>query len=62
MLLLIAVSTALFAVLFRIVGRSYRNINSALKSHAAARNFKMTGQKKHSVVQTIAYKEFRRMT
>ncbi len=59
-LLLIVVSVALFAGLFYLVGRSYRNINSALKSHAAARKYKMTGQKKRSVVKSIAFKEFRR--
>ncbi|MCR5094471.1 MAG: hypothetical protein K6B72_10920 [Lachnospiraceae bacterium] len=61
-LLLAGVSAALFAAVFALVGRSYRNINSALRSHAAARNFRMTGQKKHSVVQAIAFKEFRRLT
>ncbi|MBP3824361.1 MAG: hypothetical protein ILA11_01320 [Butyrivibrio sp.] len=60
-LLLIVVSSALFLILFRIVGRSYRNINSALKTHAAGGKFKMTTQKKRSLVTTIAYKEFRRM-
>ena len=37
-LLLVGVSGLLFAAVFRIVGSSYRNINSALKSHAAAKN------------------------
>ena len=60
-LLLIAVSVLLFTVLFKVVGKSYRNINSALKNHAAARKYKMTGQKKRSIVNTIAYKEFRRI-
>ena len=60
-LLLIVVSSALFIILFRVVGRSYRNINSALKSHAARGKYKMTTQKKRSVVTAIAYKEFRRM-
>ncbi|MBR6225405.1 MAG: hypothetical protein IKR02_06750, partial [Firmicutes bacterium] len=60
-LLLIAVSALLFTVLFRVVGRSYRNINSALKNHAAARKYKMTGQKKRSVVRALAYKEFKRI-
>lgn len=60
--LLTAVSVALFCLLFFIVGRSYRNINSALKSHAAARKYKMSSQKQKSLVNTIAYKEFKRMT
>ncbi len=61
-LLLIVVSSALFLILFRIVGRSYRNINSAIKSHAAGGKYKMTVQKKRSLVNAIAYKEFKRMT
>ncbi len=61
-LLLIGVSLVLFAGVFYVVGRSYRNINSALKSHAAARNYKMTAQKKRSVVGAIAFKEFKRLT
>ena len=52
----------LFAVLFTVVGNSYRSINSALKSHAAARNYRMTRQKKRSVIHAIAFKEFRRLT
>ena len=61
-LLLVGVSALLFAVLFRIVGRSYRNINSALKSHAASKNYKMTAQKRRSIVNAIAFKEFKRLT
>ena len=55
-LLLIGVSVLLFAAVFTIVGNSYRNINSALKSHAAAKNYRMTGQKQRSVVTAIAFK------
>lgn len=61
-LLLTVVSAALFAAVFSIVGRSYRNINSALRSHAAAGNFKMSAQKQRSVVSAIAFKEFKRLT
>ena len=60
--LLTGVSILLFAVVFSLVGRSYRSINSKLKSHAAARNFKMKGQKKNSIVKAVAFKEFKRMT
>ncbi len=60
-LLLVGVTAALFAAVFAVVGRSYRNINSALKSHAAAKNYRMTAQKKRSVLQAIAHKEFRRL-
>ncbi len=61
-LLLVCVSALLFAVVFRIVGSSYRNINSALKSTAAAKKYRMTAQKKRSPVNAVVYKEFRRMT
>ncbi len=61
-LLLVGVSILLFSIVFSIVGRSYRNINSALKSHAAAKRYRMTAQKKRPMVWSIAWKEFRRMT
>ncbi|MBO4901545.1 MAG: hypothetical protein J5518_01945 [Lachnospiraceae bacterium] len=61
-LCLTGISVLLFAVLFRIVGHSYRNINSALRSNAAARSIRLGKGKKRSVVQAIAYKEFKRMT
>ncbi len=61
-LLLIGVSAILFAGVFSVVGRSYRSLNSALKSNVASKNYRMTVQKKRSVVNAIAYKEFRRLT
>ncbi|MCR4791590.1 MAG: hypothetical protein K5871_02450 [Lachnospiraceae bacterium] len=61
-LLLVVISIALFEILFFFVGRSYREINSKLKNHAASRKFSMTGQKSRSVLNSIAFKEFRRMT
>ena len=61
-LILAGGSILLFTVVFLIVGKSYRNINSALKSHAAAKNYRMTRQKKKKVVWSIAYKEFKRLT
>ena len=62
LLLLVVVSSLLFGIVFVIVGNSYRNINSALKSHAAAKNYRMKPQRKRSVVQAVAFKEFKRMT
>ncbi len=62
MLLIIGISLVLFELVFIPVGRSYRKINSALKSHAASRAFVMTEQKEKSLLNTIAYKEFKRMT
>ena len=61
-LLLVGVSTVLFVLLFMLVGRSYRSINSKMKNHAASKSYKMTAQKKKSLLNTIAYKEFKRMT
>ena len=61
-LLLIAATVLLFEIIFILVGKSYRQINSRLKSHAASKQFKMTAQKKRSIQGTIAYKEFKRMT
>ena len=54
------VTLALFEIVFIPVGKYYRQINSAMKSHAAKRNYHMTTQKKSSVVNAIAFKEFRR--
>ena len=61
-LLLLGVSAVLFCSLFYVVGRSYRNINSALKSHAAAKKYRMSAQKTRSAVNAIAFKEFKRLT
>ena len=61
MVLLILVTAAVFEVIFGIVAKYYRRINSALKSHAASKTYKMSSQKKHSVVNAIAYKEFKRL-
>ncbi|MCR5685236.1 MAG: hypothetical protein K6G81_07405 [Lachnospiraceae bacterium] len=61
MLLLVGVSVLLFEVVFFTVGRSYRQINSKLKSHAASKKYTMGGLKTRSVVASIALKELRRM-
>lgn len=61
-LLLAGISILLFAVIFIIVGKSYRNINSALKSNVAARNYRMKEQKQKGIANAIAFKEFKRMT
>ena len=61
-LLLAGVSALLFAAVFRLVGNSYRSMNSALRSHITNNNYRMSAQKKHSVLNAIAFKEFKRMT
>lgn len=53
-------SVALFEIVFIPVSKYYRQINSAMKSHGAKRNYHMTSQKKNSVLNAIAFKEFRR--
>ncbi|MCR5121684.1 MAG: hypothetical protein K6B74_04620 [Ruminococcus sp.] len=62
MLLLVGVTALLFELIFIPVGRAYRRINSALKSHSAKGEFKMTEQKSRSVLGAVVFKEFRRMT
>ncbi len=61
-LLLVGITLVLFELVFMIVGRSYRTINSALKSSASSGHYKMTQQRKMSVIHTIAFKEYKRMT
>ena len=61
-LLLVGASALLFAVVFAIVGSTYKSINSALRSHAATRSYKMGAQRQRSVVRTIAFKELKRLT
>ena len=59
--LLLVVSGALLAAVFAIVGGAYRNINSALQSHAAAKRFRMKAQRQRGAEAAIAYKELRRL-
>ena len=61
-LLLVGVTIIVFEAMFLVVGRYYRQINSSLKSHSASKDYSMTKQKKHSVVNAIAFKEYKRLT
>ncbi|MDD6194946.1 MAG: hypothetical protein PUB19_08615, partial [Lachnospiraceae bacterium] len=61
MFLLVGVSVILFELIFIPGGKSYREINSKLKSHGASKAYKMTAQKKRNLVNTIAFKEFKRL-
>ena len=61
-ILLIVVSAALFEVVFFIISKFYRRINSRMltvKTEGRTYKMKKGGLKKRSVVRTIAYKEFR---
>ncbi|MCR5754690.1 MAG: hypothetical protein K6G30_07760 [Acetatifactor sp.] len=60
-ILLIGLTLFLFEAVFALVGRFYRQINSALSSHEKRKNFQMRVHKR-GVLNTIAFKEFRRMT
>ena len=62
MMLLVGISILLFEIVFFLVGRSYRKINSAMKSHSASGSFVMEEQKQKSLLNTLAFKEFKRMT
>ncbi len=61
MLLLAGISILLFEIIFSIFGRYYRQINSSLKAHAARKDYRVTEQKKRSVINSIAFKELKRM-
>ncbi len=61
MILLVGITVVLFIILFMIVGHSYMKVNSAMKSHAGSRAYKMTSLKKRPVVASVAFKELRRM-
>ena len=58
--LLTVVSLILFASVFSILGVKYRELNSALRSHASSKNFVMKSSGKRSVAGAVAFKEFRR--
>ena len=59
--LLIITSVLLFWVAFSIVGRNYRSINTSLKSHGKGVGFSASSIKERSVVNSIAYKEYKRL-
>ncbi len=60
-LLLTGASIALFEALFYLISGSYRKINSSLMSSSSTVKMKTGDIKKRSIVNTIAYKEFRRL-
>ena len=62
MLLLVGVSLCCFEVVFILMGRSYQKLNSLFKTHGASKKYKMRAQKKSSVVNAIAFKEYKRLT
>ena len=61
-LLFVLVSATVFLGFAAIVGKSYRKINSRLMTGAARKTYKMSQQKKMSVPNAIAFKEFKKFT
>ncbi len=59
--LLIALSLGLFELLFILVGKNYREINSRLKTHGKAKKKSDLSFKKQNLLNTIAFKEFKRL-
>ncbi len=59
-LLIIGSTIVLFEVVFRIFARSYKKINSAMKTTSVSHKFKLGGLKQNSIIQAIAIKELRR--
>ena len=60
--LLVGVSILLFELIFILVARSYKRLNSAMKTSVARHAYKLTKQKKKSVARTMAFKEIKRFT
>ncbi|MBQ3795411.1 MAG: hypothetical protein II842_03850 [Butyrivibrio sp.] len=59
-ILLIAITVILFELTFSIIARSYKKMNSTMKTSVAKQSFKMTTLKRKSPSQAIAEKELRR--
>lgn len=60
LMLFVAVSLIVYGIFAYVCGKFYRRINSALQSHHAASNYKMTRLKQSSVLKAIVRKEARR--
>lgn len=61
-LLLTGCSIILFELFFLVVSKSYRKINSSLSVGAARKKHNEIKTKKQSIVKSIAFKEFKRMS
>ena len=60
LILLVVLSILLFEVTFNILAKSYKKINSTMKTGVAKHNFKLGALKKRSVMQAVTEKELRR--
>lgn len=61
-LLLMGVTLVVFEAFFAIVCKSYKMMNSRLSQGAAGKKYRMEKQKERSVVKSIAFKEYKRVT
>ncbi len=61
MILLLATSFVLFELVFYILSKSYKKINSRMKTVTVTHKFKFEGVKQRSVVRAMADKEIRRL-
>lgn len=61
-LLLFSMSILIAELFFLVVSKFYKDINSRLMSSAAGKKYHVTTMKNHSILNSIAYKEFKRMT
>lgn len=60
-LLMVGISILVYELFFSIVSMFFKRINSRLMAGAARKKYKMQTLKKNSVVNAIAFKEFRRL-
>ena len=60
--LLVGLSALLFEIVFSIFSKSYKKINSTMKTGVAKHDYKLGALKKRSAVQAVAGKELRRFT
>lgn len=61
-LLVVASAIIVYELFFILVSKFYRRMNSQLSADTSSKRYEFTSQKQQSMVKSIAYKEFKRMT
>lgn len=61
-LLVIVSAIVIYELFFVLLGKYYRRMNSRLSAGATGKKYEMTTQKQMSMVNAVAFKEFKRMT
>lgn len=59
---IVGLTVCIYEVFFLVVSKFYRAMNSQLAVGAKHKKYEMTSQEQKGIVQSIAYKEFKRMT